>query len=75
MRGISEEGRMKAQIIILHGDNEHGCIQEDNGTCSSCCPCLCTPEGYTHREARILGRSTKGVKCAIGQDGHEPHTD
>ena len=59
---------MKSIIVIKHGDNEHECIKEDNGACSTVCPTRCTEEGYLVKEAVLLGLPFDKLHCAIGEE-------
>ena len=56
---------MKIGLLIVHGDNEHPCIQQDDGTCSMGCPNYCRSDGFTYSEAIILGLPYEECACAV----------
>ena len=59
---------MRTVIVLLHGDNEHECIKEDDGRCSLICPNNCTEDMYLVKEAVLLGLPYDKLHCAIGED-------
>jgi hypothetical protein len=62
---------MKRRIIILHGDNEHVCIRNDDETCSSVCPCRVNKEGLLAKELIAFPQASKELHCAIRCEGKE----
>jgi len=56
---------MQIGLLIVNGTFEHPCIRKDSGECATCCPNYCTPDGYTYREAVILGIPRDNCSCAI----------
>lgn len=56
---------MKVGLLITNGTLEHPCIKENNDKCSLACPNYCLPNGYTAKEASILGIQSKKFECAV----------
>jgi hypothetical protein len=62
---------MNIRTVIINGNNEHPCWQDDNGKCLMACPCRVTFEGHLVQDASLLGRPTEPNRCAIGIEGKE----